>query len=145
MPDPSRNDLFLLCHAAADHGRRLCGRESAALWSEIEIGPDAQLCEQDFRTHEGLPCEQMSDIGPRTLELLAGHCPPSGKSFGDMVARLRPVAVMAHAGIVMRAAWGIALGQPHSGLAGDVQPLSVTRLRGMPQGFAAPSVNGPTV
>ena len=190
MPDASRNDLFLLRHAPADHGGRLCGRtdvpailpqgpqiaalqrlipegclrlsspalrcrqSAAALWPGAEVGSDPRLWEQDFGDHEGLPFDQIPDLGPQTLEALARHRPPSGESFGDMVERMRPaldelarhavqtgpVAVMAHAGIV-RAALGIALGRPHLGLAFDVQPLSVTRLRCLPQGFAIISVN----
>lgn len=190
MPDPSRNDLFLLRHAPADHGGRLCGRtdvparipqgpqiaalqrlipadclrvsspalrcrqSAAALWPGAEVGSDARLWEQDFGDHDGLPFAEIPDLGPQTLEALARHRPPSGESFGEMVERLRPimdelalhatrtgpVAVMAHAGIV-RAALGIALGQPHLGLAFDVQPLSVTRVRCLPQGFAILSVN----
>ena len=190
MHDPSRNDLFLLRHAPADHRGRLCGRKdvsatipegpqipalqhlmpddclrisspalrcrqsTAAIWPDADIESDARLWEQDFGAHDGLAFDEIPDLGPQTLEELAHHRPPSGESFNDMVERMRPalgelshhaqntgpVAVMAHAGIV-RAALGIALGAPHQGLAFDVQPLSVTRLRCMPQGFAIISVN----
>lgn len=190
MHDPSRNDLFLLRHAPADHGGRLCGRRdvsatipqglqipalqqllpadclrisspalrcrqsAAAIWPDCVIGSDERLWEQDFGAHDGLAFDEIPDLGPQTLEELAHHCPPEGESFFEMVERMRPaltelslhaqntgpVAVMAHAGIV-RAALGIALGAPHQGLTFDVQPLSLTRLRCMPQGFAIISVN----
>lgn len=190
MSDASMNDLFLMRHAPADHGGRLCGstdvpaiipegpqiaalqrllpkdclrisspalrcrQSAAALWPGAEIASDPRLWEQDFGDHDGLPFAEIPDLGAQTLETLAHHRPPSGESFSDMVARMRPamdelalhatstgsVAVMAHAGIV-RAALGIALGQPHLGLAFDVQPLSVTRLRCLSQGFAILSVN----
>ena len=190
MTQPSRNDLFVVRHAPADHGGRLCGRTdvaarvaqgpqlaalqrlipadsmrlsspalrckqtAAAIWPGAAIGLDARLWEQDFGDHEGLPFTDIPDLGAQTTESLARHRPPGGESFDDMVQRLRPVladlarhaadtgpvAVVAHAGTV-RAALGIALGQPHLGLAFDVQPLSVTRLRCRDQGFAILSVN----
>ncbi|MFZ1467809.1 MAG: histidine phosphatase family protein [Paracoccaceae bacterium] len=190
MTQSSRNDLFLVRHAPADHGGRLCGRTdvaaliaqgpqlaalqrlipsdslrlsspalrckqtAAALWPGAVIGQDPRLWEQDFGDHDGLPFADIPDLGPQPLKVLARHRPPGGESFDDMTRRLRPalhdlarhaastgpVAVVAHAGTV-RAALGIALDQPYLGLAFDVQPLSVTRLRSLDQGFAILSVN----
>ena len=128
-----------------------CRQTVAALWPE---GPpaetDARLTEQDFGDWDGLALVDVPDLGPLAAEALATHRPPGGESFADLCARVGPalsaladrggvVAVVAHAGTV-RAALALAVG-PAPALAFQVTPLSVTRLRRVPGGFAVTCAN----
>ncbi|MFI0395865.1 histidine phosphatase family protein [Paracoccus jiaweipingae] len=92
------------------------------------------LWEQDFGAWEGIPFQDLPDIGRLPLPELAAHRPPGGESFHDMAARVQPqlarasgeVIVTAHAGTV-RAALAWVAGDAALGFA--VAPLSLTILR----------------
>ena len=131
---------------------------AGALFPGREVGTDPRLWEQDFGAHEGLAFGDLPDLGPMTREALAEHAAPGGESFGDMARRVEPalraladaeggsqsVAIVAHAGTV-RAALGMALGAASLGLAFDVAPLSLTRLRLIGDDAAILCVNRPLV
>lgn len=121
---------------------RRCQQTAAALFPGIEAPQDARLWEQDFGAHEGLAFTDLPDLGVISRAALADHRSPQGESFRDMVTRVTPalralaaevrsggpMAVVAHAGTA-RAALGLALGDPAQGLAFEIAPLSLTRLR----------------
>ena len=126
---------------------------ASGLWPEAALHADERLWEQDFGAWEGLPFADVPDVGDLSGEALASMTPPEGESFRDVVARVRPalveaavhdkpLAIVAHAGVI-RAALSIALNHAPSGLAFEVDHLSVTRLRCLPGGgFSIISVNG---
>jgi alpha-ribazole phosphatase len=131
-----------------------CRQTAAALFPGLEASEDARLWEQDFGDEDGVAYADLPDLGDLSRDLLAHRRPPSGESFSDMVARALPgleaaaalargggpVAVVAHAGTV-RAAIAHAIGSVPAALAFEIAPLSVTRLRCLPDGFAVVAVN----
>ncbi len=141
------------CDVVTSPARR-CRETAAALFPHRPLPQDDRLWEQDFGQHEGLSFAEIPDLGPLALPELAQHRPPGGESFADMAARVTPalmalaervrsngpVAVIAHAGTV-RTGLGLALGQAAMGLAFEVAPLSMTRLRCFPGGVSIISTN----
>ncbi|WP_083191299.1 histidine phosphatase family protein [Salipiger sp. CCB-MM3] len=122
---------------------RRCRQTAEALWPDLQVQQDARLWEQDFGAHDGLRFDQMPDLGPLDGPDLARWTPPEGESFADLCARTAPalmqhgqtaaelgapVVLMVHAGVI-RAALSQVCGAVHAGLAFEVAPLSVTRLR----------------
>lgn len=132
-----------------------CRQTAGAVFPGRSMTQDDRLWEQDFGTQEGMLFSEIPDLGPMTRADLAEHSPQGGESFAAMVARVSPalldladrarhdgpVAVFAHAGTV-RSALAMALGQIPEALAFEVDPLSVTRLRCLPDAFSVISVNG---
>ena len=119
-----------------------CRQTASALCPGQEPRLDARLQEQDFGDWDGRPYSEIPDIGAMDRAGLAAHCPPGGESFLDMAARVIPALqdlpegrtlIVAHAGTV-RAALGLALGDPVAGLAFEVAPLSATLIRALPGG-----------
>jgi alpha-ribazole phosphatase len=130
-----------------------CRETAAAMWPGEAVETDPRLWEQDFGAWEGLPYEDLPDLGTLPAEQLARRRPPGGESFADLCRRVGPaltdlaggggtIAVVVHAGTV-RAALALALGDPASALAFEVAPLSMTRLRSTPGGFAVICANCP--
>ncbi len=128
-----------------------CRQTAEALFPGRAPDCDPDLREQDFGAHEGLRFQDLPDLGPLPRAALADYAGPGGESFADLHARVAPalariasitgpVAIVAHAGTI-RAALGEALGQASQGLAFDVAPLSVTRLRRVAGGYAIITVN----
>jgi len=131
-----------------------CRQTAEALFPDRDRPEDARLWEQDFGTHEGLAPGELPDLGPLDRAALARVVPPGGESFADMVARVRPalvhwaniarekgpVAVVAHAGTA-RAGLALALGDVPVALAFEIAPLSLTRLRCLPDAYSIISVN----
>ncbi len=129
-----------------------CRQTAAALWPDLAAPEtDAALWEQDFGDWEGRAFAELPDLGALPPAALATHRPPGGESFADLYARVGPalmraatggrVAVVAHAGVV-RAGLALALGDVAAGLAFEVAPLSVTRLRSLAGGgWLVASVN----
>ncbi len=123
------------------------------LWPGLSLREDARLWEQDFGAWEGVAFSEVPDVGDLSGEALADMTPPEGESFRDVVTRVRPafaeaavvggpLAIVAHAGVI-RAALSIALNHVPTGLAFEIDHLSVTRLRCLPGGgFSIISVNG---
>lgn len=121
---------------------RRCRETAGALFAGAAIQEDARLWEQDFGSHEGVAFADLPDLGLLTNEELAMHSAPGGESYFQMamraepalrefflkVRKVGPIAVVAHAGTA-RAALGLALGQVALGLAFEIAPLSLTRLR----------------
>lgn len=121
----------------------------------MELIEDARFWEQDFGDWDGQPYDCLPDVGALSREELADLAGPDGESFRDLCARVEPalkalaelagrkgsVAIVAHAGIV-RAGLAMALGSVPDGLVFEVDPLSVTRLRCLTEGFSIRSVNG---
>ncbi|WP_282602818.1 histidine phosphatase family protein [Paracoccus sp. PARArs4] len=94
---------------------------------------DETLWEQDYGAWEGLPFDQLPDLGALPPAQLARHRPEGGESFDDMCARVQPAlralsgdtVVVAHAGTV-RSALAMVVGP--SALSFRVAPLSLTIL-----------------
>ena len=113
---------------------------AAAIWPGLAPATeDARLWEQDFGDWDGLPFDEVPDIGQLADDDLARHRPPNGESFQDVCARVWPAmrelsalatdtAIVAHAGVI-RAAIALALKDPAAGLKFEAAPLSITRLR----------------
>ncbi len=133
-----------------------CRQTAQVLWPRRAPELEARLWEQDFGAQEGMAHADLPDLGALSLTELARHVPPEGESFADMVARAQPalrglarqartagpVAVVAHAGTA-RAALALALGDVSAALAFEIAPLSLTRLRCLPEGaFSVVQVNG---
>lgn len=121
-----------------------CRQTAAALWPACTgASSDAALWEQDFGAWEGVSHDALPDLGPLGPVDLADHRPPDGESFADLCARVAPaliraatggrVAIVAHAGTV-RAGLALALGSVPQALAFEVAPLSLTRIRALPDG-----------
>lgn len=121
---------------------RRCLATAEALFPGLQPMPDPRLWEQDFGAWEGQAAADLPDPGPLDRSGLAALRPPGGESFAELFDRTAPalraavaeggrVAVVAHAGTV-RAALGLALGEPAAGLAFQVDPLGVTCLRAFP-------------
>lgn len=92
------------------------------------------LWEQDYGAWEGVPFDQLPDLGQMAPPELVRHCPEGGESFSDMTLRVLPqlamatgdTVVVAHAGTV-RAALSMVVGP--AALSFTVSPLSLTVLR----------------
>lgn len=92
------------------------------------------LWEQDFGAWEGLPFQQLPDLGPMSMNTLARHRPPGGESFDMMTSRVRArlhqirgdTIVVAHAGTV-RAALTMVVGSAALSFAVDTLSLTVMR------------------
>ena len=133
-----------------------CRLTAEALWPDAPMLEDSRLWEQDFGDWEGRPFDSLPDHGTMSRSELLDFAPPGGESFRAMQARIvpalkdiagvarhgdGPVAVVAHAGVV-RVALSLALASPAQGLAFEVDPLSVTGLRCLPDGaFSIARVN----
>lgn len=126
---------------------------AAALWPNVAAIPeDPRLWEQDFGAWDGLPFDQIPDIGALSGDELADHKPPGGESFRDLCDRVWPAlleiaaagpetAIVAHAGVV-RAGIALAIGAPAPALKFEAAPLSITRLRCFESGrFAVTQTN----
>lgn len=140
---PPRGELRAVAALAGSPGAllvspaRRCRETAAALFPGVAATVEPALWEQDFGAWDGAALADLPDLGPLERAALAAHAPPGGESFAAMAARARPAlraaaegegtVVVAHAGTV-RAALGLALGDPALGLAFAVAPLSVTRL-----------------
>jgi alpha-ribazole phosphatase len=131
-----------------------CRQTADALFPGRVRIEDARLWEQDLGTHEGRLPSDLPDLGALDRPAIARYAPPGGESFAAMVARVTPalaelaaaakaggpVAVVAHAGTV-RAGLALALGEMPAALAFEVAPLSVTRLRCLPDAVSIVCVN----
>ena len=110
--------------------------------------------EQSFGDWDGLAFEDVPDIGPLKGDDLVQFAPPNGESFADLCDRVQPAlirlldaeqahstAVFVHAGVI-RACLGLAFDSPSAALRCEIDPLSVTRLRALPDGqFSVVCVN----
>lgn len=140
---------FSAAHRITSPARR-CRQTAAWLWPEGDVVQDAAFWEQDFGAWEGMSHAQVPDLGALSRAELAAHRPAQGESFLDLAVRVAagleaitvagPVVIIAHAGVI-RAALGIALGDPSQGLAFAVDPLSMTRLSRYGRDWRIGSVN----
>ena len=110
--------------------------------------------EQSFGDWDGLAFEDVPDVGPLQGDELVQFAPPNGESFADLCARVQPAliglldteqalstAVFAHAGVI-RSCLALAFESPSAALRCEIDPLSVTRLRALPDGqFSVVCVN----
>lgn len=119
-----------------------CQQTAGALFEAWE--DNAALREQDFGAWENTPYGDLPDIGALSGADLAAHRPPSGESFADLCARVRPeitqlrqnrIAIVAHAGTI-RAALSLAVGIP-AALSFQIANLSLTRLILLPNGLCS--------
>lgn len=119
-----------------------CRQTAQAIFpAQSDFVSSERLWEQDFGDHDGLEFGDIPDIGRLSSVDLAQYRPPNGESFADLYDRVCPVLdgisggsqdraviIVAHAGVV-RAALGWVLGAVHLGLAFEIAPLSITRIR----------------
>ena len=110
--------------------------------------------EQSFGDWEGRAFEDVPDVGPLKGDDLVRLAAPNGESFADLCARVQPAliglldteqahstAVFVHAGVI-RACLGLAFDSPSAALRCEIDPLSVTRLRALPDSqFSVVCVN----
>ena len=110
--------------------------------------------EQSFGDWDGLALEDVPDVGPLKGQDLVQFAPPNGESFSDLCARVQPAlirlldaeqahstAVFVHAGVI-RACLGLAFDSLSAALRCEIDPLSVTRLRALPDSqFSVVCVN----
>ena len=102
--------------------------------------------EQSFGDWDGRANENVPDVGPLQGDDLVLFAPPNGESFAELCARVQPAlielleieqarstAVFAHAGVI-RACLALAFDSPSAALRCEIDPLSVSRLRAMPDG-----------
>lgn len=162
LPAPARLDplrsLLAGCDSVSSPARR-CRETAKALFPSRDPVTDPRLWEQDFGAAEGCAFADLPDLGTLSLDELARYAAPGGESFADKVARVDPalrqfaarvrqsgpLVLVAHAGTA-RAALGLALGQPALGLKFEIAPLSLTRLRCLPDGMSIIATNeGTTV
>lgn len=122
------------------------------------VEPD--LAEQDFGRWQGRSWRDLEVAKDPDLSAFwrdpAGTAPPGGESFAQMIERIRPVLdglnaahagrdilAIVHAGTV-RAALAVALGlTPAQALRFSVQPLSLTRIDAVADGWRIDMVNTP--
>lgn len=142
--DALRARLGAVAHVVSSPARR-CRQTAEALFGSH--AQDARLWEQDFGAQDGLPFEQLPDLGILSGADLAEYAAPGGESFSDLCARTAPalshhgqmaydkgpVVLVVHAGVI-RAALAKVTGHVPGGLAFEVANLSVTRLRCGPDG-----------
>lgn len=133
-----------------------CRATAEALWPDANLTEDARLWEQDFGDWDGQAYADLPDVGALSRGDLADLAAPNGESFADLCVRTGsvfgeaadrarangPIAIVAHAGIV-RAGLAMALDNVPEGLAFEIDPLSATTLRCLPDGFAIRRVNEP--
>ena len=110
--------------------------------------------EQSFGDWDGLAFEDVPDVGSLEGDDLVQFAPPNGESFADLCARVQPAliglldteqarstAAFAHAGVI-RACLALAFDSPSAALRCEIDPLSVTRLRVLPDSqFSVVCVN----
>ena len=110
--------------------------------------------EQSFGDWDGLAFKDVPDIGLLQGDELVRFAPPNGESFADLCARVQPAlirlldaeqahstAVFVHAGVI-RACLALAFDSPSAALRCEIDPLSVTRLRALPDSqFSVVCVN----
>jgi alpha-ribazole phosphatase len=145
-----------------DSGLLRCGQtlgaiEAAGLAAAPAlIEPDLQ--EQDFGHWQGRRWAELDAVADPLVRAFwqdpAGVAPPGGESFAALIARVQPViqrlghqfegrdiVVIAHAGTI-RAALAIALGlAPRAALSFVIDPLSLTRLDAVGEGWRVAGVN----
>lgn len=150
-PAPVALDIAALWVSPAARARDT----AMGLFPGVAQRQDHRLWEQDFGVHDGMAFADLPDTGRLSKAELADLMPEGGESFRDMVRRVRPaleeaasaaraetrpVAVVAHAGIV-RVALAMALGDTPAALAFQVSHLGATRLTCFEDGFAITAVN----
>lgn len=134
-----------------ENAARWCSPALRCRMTADALGLDApdlhdSLWEQDYGAWEGLPFDQLPDLGPLAPADLARHRPEGGESFADMAARAVPrlamasgdTVVVAHAGTV-RAGLSMVVGP--AALSFAIAPLSLTILRKAGSDWAVEAVN----
>lgn len=148
LPDAPAMGIELLKEAEL----RLCSPALRCRQTAQWLGGDWQenplLWEQNFGDWEGMSYADLPELAEQSRADLAKHCPPNGESFLELCARFETalermpnsgrIVILAHAGII-RAALGLALDLPETGLSFNVAPLSLTRLVQTSGGWA---ING---
>ena len=134
-------DCQYLCSSPA----KRCVRTCQALFPD-HTPPHliAAFWEQYFGDWEGLAYPDLPDLGSMNGQELAKFRPPNGESFLDLCARIQPafhsllqdvdvqqIAVFAHAGVI-RAVLALVFDSPEAALKCEIDPLSITHLRVLP-------------
>lgn len=132
---------------------RRCLQTAQCLFPDQDLTVIDALWEQDFGDWEGRPYASLPDIGELDTQSLAQYRPPNGESFLDLSERVQgaidrivhetssKAVIVAHAGSI-RAALGIARGNPASGLETAIDHLSLTWItKSAEDRFAVGAVN----
>ena len=102
--------------------------------------------EQSFGDWEGKSYSEIPDLGPMVGDELVNFRPPNGESFSDVCARVIPaltqllnqdggdhIVIFAHAGVI-RAILAHAFGNKEAALKCEIDTLSLTQFRILPDG-----------
>ena len=135
-------DCQTLCSSPA----RRCVNTCLALFPGRSPQYIEAFWEQSFGDWDGRAYKDVPDVGVLNGQELVQFTPPNGESFSDLCARVQPAlkdlladrqarstAVFAHAGVI-RACLALAFDSPAAALRCEIDPLSVTRLRALPDG-----------
>ncbi len=140
------NQILRDCEALYSSPAVRCVKTCHAVFPCRSPKHEEAFWEQSFGDWDGLAFEDVPDVGPLQGDELVQFTPPNGESFADLCARVQPTfigvldteqarstAVFAHAGVI-RACLALALDSPSAALRCEIDPLSVTRLRALPDG-----------
>jgi alpha-ribazole phosphatase len=121
---------------------------------QLDPVPFAEFAEQDFGDWTGRRHDELAASNDETYARFwndpAGSVPPGGESFASQVARVRQgidrvktdeAILVVHSGTI-RAALAVALGiAPQAALRFVIDPLSLTRIDGLHDGWRVVAVN----
>ena len=140
------NQMLTDCEALYSSPAIRCVKTCHAVFPGRSPKHKEAFWEQSFGDWDGLAFENVPDVGPLQGDKLVQFAPPNGESFADLCARVQPAliglldteqsrstAVFAHAGVI-RACLALAFDSPLAALRCEIDPLSVTRLRALPDG-----------
>ena len=144
---PSKDRLrqmLIDCQAFYSSPAIRCAKTCEAVFPGCRPQRIEAFWEQSFGDWDGLPFEDVPDVGSLKGNDLVQFTPPNGESFADLCARVQPAlirlleaeqahstAIFVHAGVI-RACLGLAFDSLSAALRCEIDPLSVTRLRALP-------------
>ena len=148
------NQMLTDCEALYSSPALRCVKTCHAVFPGRSPKHKEAFWEQSFGDWDGLAFEAVPDVGPLQGDELVQFAPPNGESFADLCARVQPAliglldteqahstAVFAHAGVI-RSCLALAFDSASAALRCEIDPLSVTRLRALPDGqFSVVCVN----
>ena len=148
------NQMLTDCEALYSSPAARCVKTCHAVFPDRSPKHKEAFWEQSFGDWDGLAFENVPDVGPLRGDKLVQFAPPNGESFADLCARVQPAlirlldaeqahstAIFVHAGVI-RACLGLAFDSPSAALRCGIDPLSVTRLRALPDSqFSVVCVN----
>ena len=148
------NQMLTDCEALYSSPAIRCVKTCQAVFPGRSPTHTEAFLEQSFGDWDGLAFGDVPDVGSLQGDELVQFAPPNGESFADLCARVQPAliglldteqsrstAVFAHAGMI-RSCLALAFDSPSAALKCEIDPLSVTHLRALPDGqFSVVCVN----